>query len=93
MWERLNWKREDPGNEGIRLHDNPTEERASYDDEDAVSDTFLALFALLPIKSNSTLKEKNGIKDVRAHCYGTSLVRKLFIKHALPRHFQARAPS
>ena len=32
------------------------------------------------------------LKDVRAHCYCASLVRTLFIGHALPRHFQARAP-
>ena len=65
------------------LHGNPTEERASYDDEDTVSGTFLALFALRPIKSNSMLKEKNGIKDVCAYCYCTSLVRNLFIRHAI----------
>ena len=33
------------------------------------------------------------IKDVCAHCYCASLVRTLFIRHALSRHvFQARAP-
>ena len=40
------------------------------------------------------LSELPPVKDVLAHCYCVSLVRTLFIRHALPRHvFPARAPS
>ena len=35
-----------------------------------------------------------SFKDVRAHCYGASLVRTLYMTWHVPRHvFQARAPS
>ena len=43
-------------------------------------------FNIIPLQSK--------VKDVRAHCYCTSLVCMLYMKWRMPRHvFQARAPS
>ena len=50
---------------------------------------------LLSIKSRCEVQIAIGtLKDVRAHCYCASLVRKLYMTWRVPRHvFQARALS